>query len=340
MATPKLKSPGSVYTRGNILWIKFKGRRISTGYIDTPAGRKQAEMLKDQMFLEWLTNNGKLKIDNKLTAANAGQIILKRNKMNGAIKKLVKDYFVSQELINQTYFDNIVKHILANKKITERTKYNKLVALNSIIKYLLENEYIDGIKKIKIFKKPDSEYKVYSWEEYLKILRYLFNYNKENKFYIRRYLLGCMIIIYRETGLRRTELFNLKENQIDYQRRIILLKNKVNHNENEIALMPKKSIYFIKQYMKHSRLRPTTTVALNYSLIRAERAVGIKHIPGRGFHSFRKLFSDTLFENNLPLDVIRNAMRHKSISTTIAIYKKQYRSNEIGLIDNIKKMKY
>jgi integrase len=72
--------------------------------------------------------------------------------------------------------------------------------------------------------------------------------------------------------------------------------------------------------------RPMTTTTLRARLKRDCRAIGIAP---RAPHAFRRTFSDSLIAAGAPLDVIRRALRHSSLETTVR-YLREGTSEDVG----------
>ena len=64
------------------------------------------------------------------------------------------------------------------------------------------------------------------------------------------------------------------------------------------------------------------------NLENAESKLEIK-IRGRGFHGFRRSFADRLFESGFDMPEIQEAMRHRTINTTLEYYKSFNKTNII-----------
>jgi integrase len=64
----------------------------------------------------------------------------------------------------------------------------------------------------------------------------------------------------------------------------------------------------------------SSTVTPFQILERLENKLGVK-ISGRGLHGFRRSFADKLFNSGFDTPDIQEAMRHRTIDTTIKHYK-------------------
>lgn len=259
----------------------------------------------------------------------------------GCSLKTLESYIID---IKQ-YFDiakdnDITKYLnyIYNKGYSATTQNRKISALNSYFKYLIKYNYVtinpfDNIEMAKVERKLP-EYLTYP--EILKILAYLKND-----------LLNTAIVeVLYGSGLRVSELVNLKVSDIHYQEGLIECHGKGNKqryvpinkkallaiNEYKIKFRDKlkkkdnDNILFLNKF-GHVLRRESINVMLN----RVAKEIGIKKKIHP--HMFRHSFSTHLLENGADLRIIQEMLGHENISTT-QIYT---HINEKKLVDDYNK---
>lgn len=203
------------------------------------------------------------------------------------------------------------------------------------INYLATNNEIPPINIYKKYKvKPEpKEITPYSKEEAEQILEYA----KE-----KDEILYLLLMLMYLTGGRVTEwlraYFGKGQYNVDLEKKTIKFKNKVRSNQFQILPMSERveAILIRLADLEKSR-NDFKGKVIPYpekgksnvikAVTKIEIELGIKK-KGRSTHGFRRLLATELFEKQIPLDIIKDIMRHSSIDVTLNHYRK-YDKNRI-----------
>lgn len=233
--------------------------------------------------------------------------------------------FYLQEQVNkvdEAFIKTYLAHLyLINKKKT--TVSRKISTLRSFFKFLNKKELSDNkaIQYICFPKKDKHLPNVISEEEIKKVLSYqsdlLFSYRNK-----------AIIDILYSTGIRVSELVDLKINEIDLENRIL----KVNGKGGKERIVPflKRTRQSIRLYLDLERsklaLLDCNTLLINkYGSKITTRGVeyiikniSLKVLGNRKLHPhiFRHTFATNLLNNGADLRVVQELLGHASLSTT------------------------
>jgi len=133
----------------------------------------------------------------------------------------------------------------------------------------------------------------------------------------------CIVSLLYSAGLRRSELLNLKLNDIDSKRMVILVKN-AKGNKDRLTILSRSVLIDLRIYFKECRPKkwlfesPTGTnysnTSVNSILKKCAKKVGIKV---RVYpHILRHSFATHLLEAGTDLRYIQTLLGHKSSKTT------------------------
>lgn len=229
----------------------------------------------------------------------------------------IKQYFK----VNSNKEINKYLKFLYNSGFNARTQNRKISALNSYFSYLVKFNYIDknpfnNIEMAKVERKLP-EY--LSYPEIVKILEYLKG-DLLNK---------ALIEVLYGSGLRVSELVNLKVSDIHYQEGLIECHGK--GNKHRYIPINKKALLAINEYKINFRDKlkkkdndnilflnrfghVIRRESINVMLNKVAKEIGLnkKLHP----HMFRHSFSTHLLENGANLRIIQEMLGHENISTT------------------------
>lgn len=251
------------------------------------------------------------------------------NKLN--FSKLTK-----KDVLNYKAFLSSVDRITANKN-SGQTKLNPysvnrmLSVLRSYLKYLLDMDYNsplspDIIKMIKVTKKKTQVAEI---EELVKIIEFPSKIEKDKRVALRN---RAILEVLFSTGLRISELINLKINQIDKTGRIFVLgKGKkerfvyltpralkhlkkyfdIRHDDSPFAFIPYRGANSPKNKEKDKKISPNYLQAK----IKRYRELLDINIPISA-HSLRHGFATYLAEAGANPAAIQVLLGHESLDTT------------------------
>lgn len=257
-----------------------------------------------------------LRTEKKLSETTINSYILDLKSFNEYIdKNLLK---ITKEDINKylNYLSNIV---------SPRSKNRHISTLKGFYKYLLSENKIkeDVMENISVTKTPKTLPKYLTYEEVETLLNFplVTPYDYRNK---------VMLEIMYSSGLRVSELVNLKDENIDIENLLIRIKGK--GKKERIVPLGEYASYYLKKYLEEYRVfllkkgkqheelflnnhgEPITRQGFNFILENIKEKTGIKKdlTP----HVLRHSFATHLLEGGADLRSIQEMLGHENISTT------------------------
>ena len=257
-----------------------------------------------------------LRTEKKLSETTINSYILDLKSFTEYIDKdLLK---VTKEDINKylNYLSNIV---------SPRSKNRHISTLKGFYKYLLSENKIkeDVMENISVTKTPKTLPKYLTYEEVETLLNFplVTPYDYRNK---------VMLEIMYSSGLRVSELVNLKDENIDIENLLIRIKGK--GKKERIVPLGEYASYYLKKYLEEYRVfllkkgkqheelflnnhgEPITRQGFNFILENIKEKTGIKKdlTP----HVLRHSFATHLLEGGADLRSIQEMLGHENISTT------------------------
>ena len=167
----------------------------------------------------------------------------------------------------------------------------------------------------------------YTEEEYLMFIDYFENKTKHKE-------MSLLLQFLWNTGARISETINIKICDIDFKNNYIIMQNKIFKGQQETLLLTDETKEIIEKIIslkrsKNDKLFSWSSKATPIKILeKVESKLEIK-IRGRGFHGFRRGFADRLFESGFDMPEIQEAMRHRTINTTLEHYKSFNKTNII-----------
>ena len=246
-----------------------------------------------------------------------------------------KDY---KNLVINNFDKHIIKEYMQNLYVLNlkaKTIKRKLAVLKAFFTYLEFDEIIlvSPFRKMRIsIKEPKVLPKTMELKEIRKLLKYLYilRQNFENKeLYSYKALIRDIVVIeiLFSTGLRVSELCNIKQNNINIQTGILKIKGK-GDKERIIQICDNEVKRLLKEYQNLFKVQIDQT---NYFLVnrlgnkiseqsvrlmikKYQKLIGIdKHITP---HMFRHSFATLLLEEGVDIRYIQHMLGHSNISTT------------------------
>ncbi len=333
MAQRKQFVPGSIYVRPGTqkLYIKYKGKRISTGLNDTQHGRTvAAEMLK-RMHYDEINFNPNAQAVKSIKVRAAFDSFLSDH-CKGLEETTITQYKLAFMAISQQdYYLNdarINTDVMRFTKeyatrVKQSTITNYLRHYSVFVNYCLKKRWITQLpenlrSERKISKKYEIKKKivVFEKEEFDLLIRHFNSVDAE---------FSLLLQFLWFTGGRISETLKLQWSQIDMKQRRIRYANKINIGEDDYLPITSsiEEILIKLKAMNHEKLFRWTAASkthLNRRLNKAMTILGIDK-QERGFHAIRRTFATNLIENNVSLADVKDLMRHKDIKTTLEHYK-------------------
>ncbi|MFN3195281.1 MAG: tyrosine-type recombinase/integrase [Chlorobiota bacterium] len=356
----KTKIPGTILVRETkngkeYLYIKpfgTKGNYKALGLSYNKKNLKVAEAILEHKYKEYLINSKQLEDESGHRQEKNVYILFKEFLEVCHARKLseqtIYEYELSYNHIISKEFDidelesdyensrksRIYKLEKEVKDYLIRTKHNNntinkhLRQFQLFINFLGENGLIKNINLYKKHKRKTIPKEVvsYSAEEAKAILEYA--RNTDEVFYL-------LIKLYYLTGGRLGEWLNAYFNKppysVDLENKLIRFRNKIRKDLFQtIPIFPELEEVLLRLREigeeepdydgKVVPYSPKNKGLINKKLNKIENALGIKK-KGRSTHGFRRLLATELFKNEVPLDIIKDVMRHSSIDVTLKAYR-------------------
>lgn len=216
---------------------------------------------------------------------------------------------------------------MTENKYSNKTISRKLSSLRTFFKYLVKKEIIND-NPIILISNPKEEKKLPKYLNYGEIEKILEIPNKETTLGLRN---ACILEILYSTGIRVSELVNLKIRDIDFYNKKIRVLGK--GNKERIVLFGNRCENLLERYIKESRailnkkkveylflnnLGQNISVRSIENIIdKIEKEACLKFSISP--HVFRHTFATHLLDNGADLNSVKELLGHENLNTT-AIY--------------------
>lgn len=269
--------------------------------------------LLEQQEIKTITINNLLKLFfNKLKLNNRPGTI---NSYKSTLKPILK--FLDQNkiiYINQVTSDVINQYVTIRFNKVKNITINKEVkSLQTMANFAFENEYIDKIPfKYKKLKETKPHIDKIEEKDIKKILIYFKSCKRDKK-----YILAFMLIL--TTGIRTTELINIKNGNIDIKNKIIKLDFTKNGKERKIYIVDE-LIELLKQ-IKNNNLYLFNDEENNQMTANNIRKF-FQHIKKQlsidvlSPHKLRHYYATTIYNNSLDIYLTCNLLGHSDVKMT------------------------
>lgn len=225
---------------------------------------------------------------------------------------------------------DVINYIIKRKEQknwSARTIRNTIQALRSFFEYCLENKIVEinpakGIEKPKM---PNDLPRLIKQDDALRILEWL--YFTPFRYKWERERAKAIVAIFIFTGIRRSELLNIKNSDINFTEKIVRI-NSGKGNKDRVIPMNEKLIEILQEYIQ-SELKQQATC--EYFLVkldgvrrmgdgtirtlfkRFQKELGIAVTP----HRLRHTFATLLIKNGCSLPALSKMMGHSKIEVTM-----------------------
>ena len=211
--------------------------------------------------------------------------------------KVNKLKFTSRSLYR--YIDDCKKKGLTNQTINYR-----ILALKQYLKFKSIDSDILSFPKLKIYKKS---FDFLSYNEICSLKQYILssNISIENK---------LILSLFVETGIRLTELLHIEINNIDLDKRCIMLTRTKTHMYRKVCYSDLTKKY-LDEYVPYGTkyLFNRTASGVHKIFLRANKVLRFKKFHP---HMLRHTFATMLLKNGASLELVRKLLGHTSLETT------------------------
>lgn len=216
---------------------------------------------------------------------------------------------------------------MTENKYSNKTISRKLSSLRTFFKYLVKKEIINDNPMI-LISNPKEEKKLPKYLNYGEIEKILEMPNKETTLGLRN---ACILEILYSTGIRVSELVNLKIRDIDFYNKKIRVLGK--GNKERIVLFGNRCENLLERYIKESRAvlnkkkveylflnnlgQNISVRSIENTIDKIEKEACLKFSISP--HVFRHTFATHLLDNGADLNSVKELLGHENLNTT-AIY--------------------
>jgi len=232
-----------------------------------------------------------------------------------SIKTLLK--FFSGKNLNQINSWQIEKYkatrqkdISRNKKLITKTTINReLACLKTMFNKAIDWDVVSAnpVRKVKLFPERPVKLRVVSDEEFQKV------YNNASEF------LKPILVIAINSGMRRSEILNLKHDDIDFNQEYLTVRDSKN-NESRIIPLNKTLKETIRPLLKNNNNEYLFGDQIIKQCRRVEnqfyKALKLSGINKCTFHDLRHTFASRLVMAGVDIVTVQELMGHKSIIMT------------------------
>jgi len=231
---------------------------------------------------------------------------------------------------------------LKDEEITARSINRKISTLKSFFKFQLKQGKIENTPMTNIISpKISKRLPVFIKEKDLADLTNALNTNSEDWDSLNTKML---VTIFYSTGMRLSELINLKERQVDFSRKQFKILGK--GNKERIIPAGPELLIAIKDYINEKRktFEKTDDALLvsskgkklypkyAYNLVREILSEEVKTLDKKSPHVLRHTFATHLMNNGANLDAVKELLGHASLAST-----QVYTHNTIEKLKNVYK---
>lgn len=215
---------------------------------------------------------------------------------------------------------------LKEQNMTARTINRKISSLKSFFKYQFKQGNLEQTPMAKVIaQKLNKRLPVFIKEEDTANLISTLQNNSEDWNGLNTKMI---ITLFYSTGMRLSELINLKENQVDFYRRQIKVLGK--GNKERIIPVNNDVLQSVKEYIGHKKkeFEKTDNVLLvtpkgkrmytryAYNIVNKILSENINTLSKKSPHVLRHTFATHLMNNGANLDAVKELMGHASLATT------------------------
>jgi integrase/recombinase XerC len=240
--------------------------------------------------------------------------------------KYLDDTFGKVDLKNINH--NQIRSWLAEQKengVTAKSLNRKISTLRSFFKYQLKNGKIDNSPVTKVIApKIKKRLPVFLKEEDIKLLAETLETSSEDWKTLNARIL---VALFYNTGMRLTELINLKQKQVDYNKSLIKVLGK--GNKERIIPLSRETVQMLQEYhrMKKKEFENSEDALIitekgkklypKYAYLLVKKCLaGISTLDKKSPHVLRHSFATHLMNNGADLNAVKELLGHSSLAAT------------------------
>lgn len=314
----------SVYKKANGKWyclFMIKGERVHK-LLDGATDKETAKALEDveRYNLRQIQGGIKKREEKKYNITKVIDLYLNYSRLHKkdyihdlSKSKSIKQFFKNKNIdeILTKDIENYIKHLRIDKGLSNATINRYLAALKKMFNIAIANDMLHRNPCVNIKQLKENNEKI----------RYLTIEEEKRLFEVLPEHIRPIVICALQTGMRRSNILNLRWEQIDFEYNFIEIEKQENkgHKIIRIPISKKLLTEFNKIGIKHNGfvfINPETQKP--YNTIRKAWLSALKraNIQNFRFHDLRHTVATRLVEKNVDIRTVQEIMAHSSIATT------------------------
>ncbi|TAE23094.1 MAG: hypothetical protein EAZ92_14980 [Candidatus Kapaibacterium sp.] len=326
--------PGSIYVRNNKLYLKIRGKRLSTGLEDTPAGRKTANELLETYYRQ--DHNMAVLRPSKKLVYEVYQEFLDTHCLKLQHKTVVGYTTAFRAIVRSNFalnLDNIsqaVRNFCATTSVNRTSQNNYLRHFSKFLTFCASRTYLPETDICKEYshKVPPKMVQIFKDDEIEALVKYF-----EQRTPDPDPEFALLIQFAVETGWRIGEILTLKWTNVTDE-----AVHRISKDKRSLQAFPMtKNLASILAKCTRSgekvfRWQDTSRSSLLRRLNAAMDELGIEK-KNRAWHTFRKTARKRWMDMRLPMEYVKRLMGHSDIRVTEKHYTVVYTSEMREMLD-------
>lgn len=314
----------SVYKKPNGKWyclFMIKGERVHK-LLDGAKDKESAKALEDaeRFNLRQIQGGIKKREEKKYSINKAIDLYLNYSKLHKkdyihdiSKTKSIKNFFKNKNIddILTKDIENYIKYLRLEKNLSNATINRYLAALKKMFNIAIANDMLHRNPCVNIKKLKENNEKI----------RYLTIEEEKRLFEVLPEHIKPIVVCALQTGMRRSNILNLRWEQIDFEYNFIEIEKQENKGHKIIRIPISEKLL---TELKTIGIKNNGYVFINpetqkpYNTIRKAWLSALKraNIENFRFHDLRHTVATRLVERNVDIRTVQEIMAHSSISTT------------------------
>lgn len=299
----------------------IKGERVHK-LLDGAKDKESAKALEDaeRFNLRQIQGGIKKREEKKYSINKAIDLYLNYSKLHKkdyihdiSKTKSIKNFFKNKNIddILTKDIENYIKYLRLEKKLSNATINRYLAALKKMFNIAIANEMLHRNPCVNIKKLKENNEKI----------RYLTIEEEKRLFEVLPEHIKPIVVCALQTGMRRSNILNLRWEQIDFEYNFIEIEKQENKGHKIIRIPISEKLL---TELKTIGIKNNGYVFINpetqkpYNTIRKAWLSALKraNIENFRFHDLRHTVATRLVERNVDIRTVQEIMAHSSISTT------------------------
>ena len=310
-----LNLPTGISKRGTkYKWELMRGGKRYAGYCDTLDEAVSAREAQGKSVIGCSDNATLLQVFKALLATEWSEANCKSHEWFSRNSRIICEFFGENTPIaniSQTDVTEFVIYLREKKHNANGTINRKLAALSKAFNYAMEAGFMEHRPVTKRQKEPVGRIRFLSEAEEKELVDFLFNQGYTQA--------AHAVIVLIDTGIRCGELYKLTRNDIDFDKRVVILKDTKNGSNRAVPLT-KRAVHSLVELLNLSddkiHVTPRKTDWMRYAWEVAKNSLGHGDDDCYVPHILRHTCASRLVQKGAPMYTVAAWLGHKTLSTT------------------------